>query len=91
MTLLIMINADLKADLPIALIGLMGGLVIESWGTQTLIWSYYTYERPPLWIIPAWAIASLSIDRLYRLIDFITKKLPEIVFKIIYWLVFGIF
>ncbi|MBN2502290.1 MAG: hypothetical protein JXB38_16015, partial [Anaerolineales bacterium] len=58
MSLLIMANADVKADLPIFLIGLMGGLVIEGWGTQTELWTYYTNERPPLWIIPAWPIAS---------------------------------
>jgi hypothetical protein len=50
----------------IVLVGLVGGLVIESWGTQTNIWHYFTAERPPLWIVPAWPIASLSIDRLYR-------------------------
>ena len=91
MTLLIMINADIKADLPIALIGLVGGLVIESWGTQTVLWTYYTYERPPLWIIPAWAIASLSIDRLYRLLEMLTRPVPEKMFKILYWIVFSIF
>jgi len=91
MTLLIMVNADIKADLPIALIGLTGGLVIESWGTQTLLWTYYTYERPPLWIIPAWAIASLSIDRLYRLLDSFTHPIPDRVFKFAYWAVFAVF
>lgn len=69
MSLLIMAGADLKADAWILLVGLVGGLVIESWGTQTELWTYYTQERPPLWIIPAWPIASLSIDRLVRLLD----------------------
>jgi hypothetical protein len=67
MSMLIMAGADLKADVWIVGVGLIGGLVIESWGTQTEIWWYYTAERPPLWIIPAWPIASLSIDRLVRL------------------------
>ena len=53
-------------DCWILLVGLTGGLVIESWGTQTQLWTYYTYERPPLWILPAWPIASLAIDRLAR-------------------------
>ena len=91
MTILIMVNADIKADLPVALIGLCGGLVIESWGTQTWLWTYYTYERPPLWIIPAWAIASLSIDRLYRLLELLTRRLPDRVFKWTYWGVFAVF
>src|SRR5437879_347036 len=54
MSLLIMASPDLRIDARIVLIGLAGGLIIESWGTQTNLWSYYTLERPPLWIIPAW-------------------------------------
>jgi hypothetical protein len=68
MSLLIMAGADLKVDAWIIFVGFAGGLVIESWGTQTEIWWYYTAERPPLWIIPAWPITSLSIDRLVRLL-----------------------
>lgn len=68
MSLLIMARPDLRTDARIVLIGLAGGLVIESWGTQTHLWTYYTNERPPLWIIPAWPIASLAIDRLYRML-----------------------
>jgi hypothetical protein len=69
MSLLIMAGADLRVDAWIIFVGFVGGLVIESWGTQTEIWWYYTAERPPLWIIPAWPIASLSIDRLVRLMN----------------------
>jgi hypothetical protein len=86
MSLLIMAQADIKSDLPIVVIGLIGGLVIESWGTQTLLWTYYTSERPPLWIIPAWPIASISIDRLYGLLKQITSELPEKVFTWLHWL-----
>ena len=91
MSLLIMSGADLKKDLPIIVIGLAGGLVIESWGTQTNLWFYYTYERPPLWIIPAWPVASLSIDRLYR---FFNRRLPRVspdFTQKLYWIIFGIF
>ncbi|MBL8045618.1 MAG: hypothetical protein JNL09_03700 [Anaerolineales bacterium] len=66
MTILIMCGADMKRDALIVSVGMVGGLVIEAWGTQTNLWHYYTNERPPLWIIPAWPIASLAIDRLYR-------------------------
>ena len=59
-------QADLRTDSLIVLVGLAGGLVIESWGTQTNLWFYYTSERPPLWIIPAWPIACLAIDRITR-------------------------
>jgi len=77
MSLLIMARPDLKADARIVLIGLAGGLVIESWGTQTHLWTYYTNERPPLWIIPAWPIASLAIDRLYRMLRRVMRSQGE--------------
>lgn len=91
MSLLIMAEADLRRDWLIFAVGLCGGLVIESWGTQTSLWTYYTHERPPLWIIPAWPIASLSIDRLYRFLRRWTQKLPEIFFRWLYWPVFVAF
>jgi hypothetical protein len=75
-------------------VGICGGLAIESWGTQTNLWHYYTAERPPLWIIPAWPIASLSIDRITRLLSFLTTKVTKehegdsFFFKLLYWLTF---
>ncbi len=90
MSLLIMAGADLRADAMIVFVGLVGGLVIESWGTQTEIWTYYTDERPPLWIIPAWPIASLSIDRLTRILNTVltyitakTQRSQRFTFKIL--------
>lgn len=91
MSLLIMANADLQRDLPLAFVGLIGGLVIEAWGTQTGIWTYYTNERPPLWIIPAWPIATLSIDRLYRILEHFAHRLPESWVNKLYWVCFGAF
>lgn len=67
MSAMIMINADLRRDSLLILIGLAGGLCIEAWGTNSELWAYYTNERPPLWIIPAWAIAAVSIERMARL------------------------
>jgi hypothetical protein len=91
MSLLIMSGADLRRDARVALVGLIGGLVIESWGTQTLLWSYYTAERPPLWIIPAWPIASLAIDRLVRDMDLLLPSTSKTVYRVIYWLLFPAF
>jgi len=95
MSFMIMAHANLKQDAKIVLIGFIGGLVIESWGTQTNIWHYYTNERPPLWIIPAWPIASLTIDRMVR---FLTRdgrrmtvsvfRLPSSVWQTAYWFTF---
>lgn len=88
MSVTIMARADLKADSLIVFVGLCGGLVIESWGTQTNLWFYYTAERPPLWIIPAWPIASLSIDRLARALNWATVKVSGSAFRALYWLTF---
>lgn len=74
MSITIISYANLKTDLLIIFVGICGGLAIESWGTQTNLWHYYTAERPPLWIIPAWPIASLSIDRITRFLIFLTTK-----------------
>ena len=74
MSITIISRANLKTDLLIIFVGIFGGLAIESWGTQTNLWHYYTPERPPLWILPAWPIASLSIDRITRVLLFLTTK-----------------
>lgn len=94
MSLTIMAGADLRRDSLIVLVGLVGGLVIEGWGTQTVLWSYFTAQRPPLWIIPAWPIASLTIDRMAR---FLIKRSPEFkgkwerFYNVTYWFVFILF
>jgi hypothetical protein len=85
MSLLIMAHANLGYDLPILLVGFAGGLIIEAWGTQTSLWTYYTLERPPLWIVPAWPIASLAIDRIYRLFYLLTDRSPGRFFRLAYW------
>jgi len=91
MSLTIMARANLRVDALIILVGMGGGLVIESWGTQTNLWHYYTAERPPLWIIPAWPIASLSIDRITRSLGWATAKWSDSIFRALYWPVMGIF
>jgi hypothetical protein len=74
MSLVIMVGADLRTDALIVLVGAVGGLVIEGWGTQTYLWWYFTAQRPPLWIIPAWPIASLTIDRMVKALIFFNTK-----------------
>lgn len=93
MSLAIMAKADLRQDAMMIFVGLMGGLVIESWGTQTEIWTYYTNERPPLWIIPAWPIAGLTIDRIVRALRSLTEAgirrwLPDRAWNWLYWPLF---
>jgi hypothetical protein len=77
MSLLVMAGADLKADALTAFVGLAGGLVIESWGTQTRLWTYYTLERPPLWILPAWPVATLAIMRIASLLGRATGRIER--------------
>ena len=107
MSITIITRANLRTDLLIIFVGVCGGLAIESWGTQTNLWHYYTAERPPLWIIPAWPIASLSIDRIARTLNFGLHRLCEAslwgrssiqsqetldsIFKIFYWITFASF
>ncbi len=95
MSFAIMAKADIREDSKMIFVGLVGGLVIESWGTQTEIWTYYTLERPPLWIIPAWPIAGLTIDRIVRFLRRFTRRLradssPVVqkAWTVLYWLVF---
>lgn len=99
MSVTIIARANLKTDGLIIFVGIFGGLAIESWGTQTNLWHYYTNERPPLWIIPAWPIASLSIDRITRALNWIIQRLDHRIkptnlrslFSALYWLTFASF
>lgn len=99
MSVTIIARANLKTDLLIIFVGICGGLAIESWGTQTNLWHYYTAERPPLWIIPAWPIASLSIDRITRFINWMIgmvegrfkQTVPHFLLSTFYWLTFASF
>lgn len=91
MSLTIVARADLRTDGLIVLVGTVGGLVIEAWGTQTNLWHYYTAERPPLWIVPAWPIATLSIDRITRVLAYLLPVGYQRVYKTFYWLTFSFF
>ncbi len=78
-------RVDPKNDLPLLFVGLIGGGIIEWWGTESVLWVYYTKERPPLWILPAWPISALAIVRIYtllkRALPFMERASPA------YWLV----
>jgi hypothetical protein len=99
MSVTIIARANLKTDLLIVFVGMCGGLAIESWGTQTNLWHYYTAERPPLWIIPAWPIASLSIDRITRFLNWIIEQAAKrtrstvhrSLITALYWITFASF
>ncbi len=77
-----------RRDLPLALVAMLGGLVIEAWGTHTRLWTYFTLERPPVWILPAWPVAALTVDRIARVFDTLLPRLPE---RALYWTVMPVF
>jgi hypothetical protein len=74
MTLLLAWGVKLRRDLILAFSASCGGLLIEWWGTSTDLWTYFTGERPPLWIVPAWPVAALATERITRLLE---RALPQ--------------
>jgi hypothetical protein len=86
MTALLVWDVDPKKDVPLAVVGFFGGLVIEWWGTTTNLWHYYTAERPPIWILPAWPVAALAIDRIARVLDHVVPPLRS---RVPFWLLAG--
>jgi|GEM_PF-4120765 len=91
MSLLFVFAADLRQDAVLFFVGLAGGGVIESWGTQTQLWTYFTQERPPPWILPAWGLANLAVFRLVRFLDLILPEERPALYKTLYWIVFAVF
>lgn len=84
-------NADLREDWMIIIVALAGGFVIETWGTRSGLWSYYTGEMPPLWIVPAWPIAALTIKRVVDLIYLRKRPGNNPFYTLAYWCVMILF
>jgi len=57
-------KAELKKDAAAVGFALVLGFLVEAWGTRLGLWSYYTGEKPPLWIVPSWPLGALVIDRM---------------------------
>jgi hypothetical protein len=89
MTGLLIRAPDLKRDLPLAVVAMGGGAVIEWWGTNTELWTYFTRERPPPWILPAWPVAALAIDRLCGMVSRLIPAVSRA--GALYWLVIPAF
>lgn len=56
-------GAEPRKDLLRALFGFGAGWLAEAWGTRLGLWRYYTGEAPPLWIVPAWPLGVLVVQR----------------------------
>jgi hypothetical protein len=61
-------------DLAILAFGAAGGALIESWGTWTGVWWYASAERPPWWVVPAWATTALAGERTALLLLALLRK-----------------
>ncbi|MEZ4227555.1 MAG: hypothetical protein R3B89_00235 [Polyangiaceae bacterium] len=92
MTLMLCWRVTPRWDLLLLVSGLAGGGIIEWWGTTTQLWTYFTRERPPLWILPAWPIAAISIDRMalfysaaWRRVERRRGATQQRAFRAIYW------
>ncbi len=68
---------SVRRDLPLAAVALAGGALIETWGTRTSLWTYFTHETPPLFILPAWPMAALATERITRMLERATFWLPK--------------
>ena len=55
-----------RRDALTLLVAGLAGYAAEAWGTRTGLWSYYTGELPPLWIVPAWPLGAAFVDRVGR-------------------------
>jgi hypothetical protein len=88
MSILITMGADIRRDAMLVAVSFVGGFLIESWGTNTGLWSYYTGEKPPLWILPAWPIATLTIERMVRILEPVSGKITAPLIKWGYRFVF---
>src|SRR4029077_5471921 len=56
-------------DVRLAVAAFVGGALIETWGTRSGLWTYFTHEKPPLLILPAWPLAALATERVARVVD----------------------
>ncbi|MDD5657649.1 MAG: hypothetical protein PHF00_10405 [Elusimicrobia bacterium] len=63
----LLVRADFARDALVAVLAAAAGWAAEAWGTRSGLWSYYTGEEPPLWIVPAWPLGALVVGRLGEL------------------------
>jgi hypothetical protein len=69
-------RVEAKRDLALAAAAFGGGALIETWGTRSGLWTYFTHEAPPLFILPAWPIAAVATERVSRVSGRLLAKLP---------------
>lgn len=83
MTLLFCWRVQPRTDITLAVVGALGGLVIEWWGTTSEVWTYFTRERPPLFIVPAWLVAAVVVNRVATVFETVMPRGRG--YEIAYW------
>jgi hypothetical protein len=82
MALLMAHQVDPKRDAKLAIVALFGGALIESWGTRAGLWTYFSHEKPPLFILPAWPAAALATERIAQRTNLVLGSLPIVRWRI---------
>src|SRR5512143_1768605 len=82
---------SLRRDLPLAGVAFVGGALIETWGTRSGLWTYFTHEKPPLFILPAWPVAALATERLARALDRFAPGRDARAWRVAYAVAMGVF
>lgn len=75
MAVLMAHRVDPVRDGRLALVAFAGGAFIESWGTRSGLWTYFTHEQPPLFILPAWPAAALATERIAHATELHLKRI----------------
>jgi len=90
MTALLCWNVQPARDLALAAVALAGGSAFEWWGTHARLWSYFTGETPPAWILPAWPVAALASSRIALVLERVSAR-PRVNWQIAYWVAMLLF
>ncbi len=90
MTALLCWDVRPAQDIALAAVALAGGALFEGWGTNTGLWTYFTGEKPPLWILPAWPVAALATARIVFAFDRVLIRW-NLNWKVLYWALTAVF
>jgi hypothetical protein len=65
-----------RRDAVLAAVALVGGALIESWGTRSGLWTYFDGQQPPPFILPAWPAAAIATERIARPLVAWSRRIP---------------
>ena len=59
------------------------GYFLELWGTTRECWTYYTFQKPPLFAVLAHGMAAVAFWRTELLVKMVWKKTVPNLFKLL--------